>query len=116
MTGTPTDRAARIIARCREIAACSEVPGEITRLFLTPPMHEEHELLRDWMEAAGMTVRVDAIGNLRGFWPGLKPGSPRLLIGSHLATVPNDPASDGILGVVLGVDIIEQLKGQLLPF
>jgi len=116
MTATPTDRAARIITRCREIAACTEVPGEITRLFLTPPMHEVHELLREWMETAGMTVRVDAIGNLRGFWPGLVPGSPRLLIGSHLDTVPNAGAFDGILGVVLGVAIIEELRGALLPF
>jgi allantoate deiminase len=116
MTAPPTDRALRVIARCREIAACTEVPGEITRLFLTPPMHEVHELLRDWMEAAGMTVRIDAIGNIRGFWPGLVPGSPRLLIGSHLDTVPNAGAFDGILGVVLGVAIVEELKGQLLPF
>src|SRR5258708_15938963 len=113
---TNTDRAARIIARCREIANCTEVPGEITRLFLTPPMHEVHELLRGWMEAAGMTVRIDAIGNLRGFWPGLVPGSPRLLIGSHLDTVPNAGAFDGILGVVLGVAIVEELRGDLLPF
>jgi allantoate deiminase len=116
MTFTPTDRAARIITRCREIAACTEVPGEITRLFLTPPMHEVHELLRDWMETLGMTVSVDPIGNLRGFWPGLCPGSTRLLIGSHLDTVPNAGAFDGILGVVLGVAIVEELKGQLLPF
>jgi allantoate deiminase len=116
MTATPTDRAARIIARCREIASCTEVPGEITRRFLTPPMHDVHALLRDWMEAAGMTVQVDAIGNLRGLWPGLKPGSPRLLIGSHLDTVPNAGAFDGILGVVLGVAIVERLRGDLLPF
>jgi allantoate deiminase len=116
MTGTYSDRAARIIARCREIAACTEIPGEITRLFLTPPMHAVHALLRNWMEAAGMTVRVDAIGNLRGFLPGLVPGSPRLLIGSHLDTVPNAGAFDGILGVVLGLAIVEELRGELLPF
>ena len=116
MTGTHTDRSARIIARCREIAACTEVPGEITRLFLTPPMHKVHALLRDWMEAAGMTVRIDAIGNLRGLWPGLAPGSPRLLIASHLDTVPNAGAFDGILGVVLGVAIVEELHSHLLPF
>jgi allantoate deiminase len=116
MTGTYTDRTARIIARCREIAACTEIPGEITRLFLTPPMHAVHALLRNWMEAAGMTVRVDAIGNLRGFLPGLVPGSPRLLIGSHLDTVPNAGAFDGILGVVLGLAIVEELRGELLPF
>jgi allantoate deiminase len=116
MTGTYTDRAVRVIARCREIAACTEVPGEITRLFLTPPMHAVHALLRGWMEAAGMIVHVDAVGNLRGLWPGLVPGSPRLLIGSHLDTVPNAGAFDGILGVVLGVAVIEELRGQHLPF
>jgi allantoate deiminase len=79
-------------------------------------MQKVHALLRDWMEAAGMTVRTDAIGNLRGLWPGLLPGSPRLLIGSHLDTVPNAGAFDGILGVVLGVAIIEELKGRHLPF
>jgi allantoate deiminase len=116
MTGTQTDRAARIIARCREIAACTEVPGEVTRLFLTPPMHEVHKLVRGWMEAAGMTVRVDAVGNLRGLWSGLSPESPRLLIGSHLDTVPNAGAFDGVLGVVLGVAVVEELRDQHLPF
>jgi allantoate deiminase len=116
MTDIPTDRANRIIARCREIAACTEVPGEITRRFLTPPMHKVHALLRDWIETAGMTMSVDAIGNLRGVWPGPNPGAPRLLIGSHLDTVPNAGAFDGILGVVLGVAIVEQLRGALLPF
>jgi allantoate deiminase len=116
MTGTNTDRALQVIARCRKIAACTEIPAEITRLFLTPPMHAVHALMRGWMEAAGMTVRVDAIGNLRGLWPGLTPGSPRLLIASHLDTVPNAGAFDGILGVVLGIAVVEELRGQHLPF
>src|SRR5580704_17384670 len=116
MTGTYTERAAHVIARCREIAACTEVPGEITRLFLTPPMHAVHALLRGWMEAAGMTVHVDAVGNVRGSWAGLASGSPRLLIGSHLDTVPNAGAFDGILGVVLGVAVVEELRGKHLPY
>jgi allantoate deiminase len=116
MTGTYTDRAVRVIARCQEIAACTEVPGETTRLFLTPPMHVVHAMLRGWMEAAGMMVDVDAIGNLRAAWPGHTPNSPRLLIGSHLDTVPNAGAFDGILGVVLGVAIVEELRSQHLPF
>jgi allantoate deiminase len=116
MEGTNTNRATRIIDRCREIASCTEIPGEITRRFLTSPMREVHKLAHGWMENAGMTVQVDAVGNLRGLWPGETPQSPRLLIGSHLDTVPNAGAFDGILGVVLGIAIVEELKGQHLPF
>jgi len=116
MTSTNTDRADRIIARCRQIAACTDVPGETTRLFLSPSMHQVHALLRNWMQEAGMTVHIDSIGNLRGLWPGQTSDAPRLLIGSHLDTVPNAGAFDGILGVVLGVAIIEELHGQHLPF
>jgi len=116
MTSTNTDRADRIIARCRQIAACTDVPGETTRLFLSPSMHQVHALLRNWMQEAGMTVHIDSIGNLRGLWPGQTSDAPRLLIGSHLDTVPNAGAFDGILGVVLGVAIFEELHGQHLPF
>ncbi|HEY6413751.1 MAG TPA: allantoate amidohydrolase [Edaphobacter sp.] len=116
MTTPGTNRAERIIARCREIASFTEVPGETTRTFLSPPMHQVHALLRLWMEAAGMTVHIDPIGNLRGLHSGLTPNAPRLLIASHLDTVPNAGAFDGILGVVLGLAVIEELRGQRLPF
>src|SRR3984957_8571199 len=116
MKSTNIERADCIIARCWPLAACTQVAGHVTRLFLSPPMHDVHALLKNWMEAAGMTVRVDAVGNLRGVWPGLTANSPRLLIGSHLDTVPNAGAFDGILGVVLGIAVVEQLRGQHLPF
>jgi allantoate deiminase len=61
-------------------------------------------------------VHVDAAGNLRGVYPGSEKGAPRLLIGSHLDTVPNAGAFDGILGVVLGVSLVESLGGKRLPF
>ena len=116
MTVTHTERATHVIDRCRQIAGCTEIAGEITRTFLSPPMREVHALLRGWMETAGMQVRVDAAGNLRGVWAGLTPDAPRLVIGSHLDTVPNAGAFDGILGVVMGVSIVEELRGQRLPF
>jgi allantoate deiminase len=105
-----------IIARCRRLADCSEEPGYITRTFLSPPMHEVYALLRGWMEQAGMRVRVDAVGNLRGVYPASRPDAPRLYVGSHLDTVPHAGAFDGILGVVLGVSLVEQLAGKPMPF
>ena len=105
-----------IIARCRAIAELSEQPGRTTRTFLSPPMRDVHRMLRTWMESLGMSVSVDAAGNLRGCYGGVHPDAPRLLIGSHLDTVPNAGAFDGILGVVMGIALIESLGARQLPF
>ena len=113
---THAERAHEAIARCRRLALCTSVPGEITRLSFTPPMHEVHTLLRAWMEAANLAVHIDTAGNLRGLYPAAQPDAPRLLIASHLDTVPNAGAFDGILGVLLGLAMIESLNGQPLPF
>jgi allantoate deiminase len=50
---------------------------------------------------------VDAAGNLRGLRG--SEGVRRLVIASHLDTVPNAGAFDGILGVVLGIALTEVL-------
>ena len=105
-----------IIARCKAIAELSEQPGCTTRTFLSQPMREVHRNLRVWMESLGMSVSVDAAGNLRGYYAGIHPNAPRLLIGSHLDTVPCAGAFDGVLGVVLGIAVVESLNGRRLPF
>src|SRR5208283_5762795 len=61
-------------------------------------------------------VTVDAAGNLRGFYAAAQSSAPRLLIGSHLDTVPNAGAYDGVLGVVIAVALLEALAGRRLPF
>jgi len=113
-------RAQQIIARCRELALVTEVEGETMRTFLSAPMHRAHALLGGWMRAAGMQVHVDAAGNLRGVLRGAANADsdePRLLIGSHLDTIANAGAFDGVLGVVLGVVLVEEVaRGGPLPF
>ncbi len=108
--------AAKIIDRCRKLARFSEEPGCTTRTFLSTPMRDCHREIAGWLEAAGAEVTVDAAGNLRGFYPAATRGARRLLIGSHLDTVPNAGAFDGVLGVVLGVALLEELNGRRLPF
>ena len=100
---------------CRELAACSEEPGFTTRTYLSPPMGDVHARLAGWMERAGMQVRVDAAGNLRGVY-GASSARPPLIIGSHLDTVPCAGAFDGILGVVLGVALVDLLERRPWPF
>ena len=107
----PKLAAAQIITRCRLLATHTETPGETTRTFLSPPMHEVHALLTDWANQAGMQVHIDPIGNLHALFG--HPESPRLLIASHLDTVPNAGPFDGILGVLLGLALVESLPAPL---
>jgi len=102
-----SERAQRAIAECRRIAAMSEEPERITRRFLTSPVREVHALLGQRMEALGMTVSVDAAGNLRGFWQPPNAHGKRFILGSHIDTVPNAGAFDGILGVTMALECVE---------
>ncbi len=108
--------AEEVIVRCEKLATFSEDAGGTRRTFLSPPMRDCHREVSSWMNALGMTVSVDAVGNLRGFFAGTSPAAPRILIGSHLDTVPNAGVFDGILGVVLAVELVESLRGSKLPF
>jgi allantoate deiminase len=93
----------------------SEEVGGTTRRFLTPPVREVHALLHGRMEAIGMNVSVDAAGNLRGRWHPPAGRSKRLIIGSHIDTVPNAGAFDGILGVTLALECAEIAQELKLP-
>jgi allantoate deiminase len=79
-------------------------------------MHDCHREIAGWLEPLKVEVRIDAIGNLRAVYPSADSKAPRLLIGSHLDTVPNAGAYDGVLGVVLAVTLLEGLEGRRLPF
>jgi allantoate deiminase len=105
--------AAQAIERCRSLAEYTVEPGFTTRPFLSEPMRQVHAQLRAWMEQAGLQVHVDAAGNLRGCW---NPTLRRLYVGSHLDTVPRAGAFDGILGVVMGLALVESLESRALPF
>jgi allantoate deiminase len=108
--------AAAVLRRCDELAAFTEEEGRLTRRFATPALWQAGETVRTWMEAAGMEVRRDAIGNLIGR---LGDGERRtLLIGSHLDTVRDAGRYDGVLGVLVAIACLERLRdqGRSLPY
>src|ERR1700682_4302152 len=111
-----TNRAQEVISLCRKLSGFTEEPGHTTRTFLSAPMHDVHRELRSHMERLGMAVSVDAAGNLRGYYAAKEKDAPRLMIGSHLDTVPRAGAFDGVLGVVMGIALVEALAGSRLPF
>jgi len=108
--------ARRVIERCQKLAGFSEETGCTTRTFLSPPMRDCHREIAEWLAPLGIQVKIDAAGNLRALYPAATFGARRLLIGSHLDTVPNAGAYDGILGVVLAVSLLEALSGRNLAF
>jgi allantoate deiminase len=114
-------RAAKIIARCRELASITDIPGQTTRLFLSPATRDAHTLLSWWLRQAGLTPRTDDAGNVRAtrratLTPSSGPDTPTLLLFSHIDTVPNAGAFDGPLGVLLALAAIEELGHTPLPF
>jgi len=84
--------------------------GGIRRLALS----DEDKLVRDWFrkacEAAGLTVSVDAIGNMFATRPGTDMSLPAVAVGSHLDTQPAGGKFDGILGVLAGLEAIRTLN------
>jgi allantoate deiminase len=114
--GKHLNLADKVIARCQRLARFSEDEDGIRRMFLSPSIGECHREISSWMNPLGAQFRVDAAGNFRGFYPGEQSGSPRLILGSHLDTVPNAGAYDGALGVVLAVTLLEALEGRKPPF
>ncbi len=94
----------------------TDIPGETTRLFLSPATRDAHTLVGWWMRQAGLSVRVDDVGNLRGLREATQEDAPTLVLFSHLDTVPNAGAFDGPLGVLLALAAVEELAGEPLPF
>jgi allantoate deiminase len=109
-------RAQEVVSRCQILARFTEDTPRICRTFLSPPMHDCHRQIEDWIRPLGMTVSIDAAGNLHGLYGGTDRDAGRLLVGSHLDTVPDAGAYDGILGVMLAISIVESLEGRRLPF
>ncbi|MFB6160291.1 MAG: Zn-dependent hydrolase [Haloferacaceae archaeon] len=70
------------------------------------------EYLVERMEAAGMTVRVDPVGNVAGRWTpaSADPDAAPVAVGSHIDSVPEGGIFDGPLGVYAGVEAVRAIR------
>jgi allantoate deiminase len=106
------------MARAAALARHSEQPGGLTRQSLSPEYRAAAELVMGWMREAGMSARLDAIGNVAGRYEGDRPGLPCLMLGSHLDTVRDAGRYDGMLGVLSAIECVSALNasGRRLSF
>ncbi|MCW3081514.1 allantoate amidohydrolase [Segetibacter sp.] len=111
-------RAQNIVERINELAAISEDEKGITRTFGTKAFIQGRDKVEWWMQQAGLDIRIDSIGNVRGRFACSQPDAKTFVIASHIDTVANAGKWDGPLGVIIGLDLVEQLSQTktVVPF
>lgn len=84
--------------------------GGVRRLTLTDVDRRARDRFRAECEALGLTVRVDAIGNMFARRAGRDPARLPVLFGSHLDSQPSGGKFDGALGVLAGLEVMRSLN------
>jgi beta-ureidopropionase / N-carbamoyl-L-amino-acid hydrolase len=69
-----------------------------------------HDIVRAIASKMGLEISIDAIGNLSMTLPGQVRSAPRILIGSHLDSVPQGGNYDGAAGVVAGLCALSAMR------
>ncbi|NER82929.1 MAG: Zn-dependent hydrolase [Leptolyngbya sp. SIO1D8] len=107
----------RLMTAIKRLAQVGQLPnGGVQRLAFSPEDCRARQLVQAWMREAGMTVKIDAAGNIIGRYAGRYDAAPPLVTGSHIDTVPNAGHYDGTYGVLAGIEVVRALavRGQRL--
>ena len=101
-----------------QLGAISDDESGLTCAYMTPAHRRTAALIAAWMTDAGMTVHVDAVGNVVGRYAASDAGARTLVTGSHYDTVRNGGKYDGRLGILLPIALVAQLqaRGERLPY
>src|ERR1700741_3282261 len=102
---------ARLWGTIHETAKFGATPkGGVRRLTLGP----EDKQVRDWFrvacEAAGLEVKIDALGSMFGLRKGRDMTKLPVGLGSHLDTQPTGGKFDGVLGTLAALEVVRTLN------
>ena len=104
----------RLMAHIFELATIGGLAnGGVCRLAFSAEDLLGRQQVSTWMQDAGMTVRVDAAGNIIGRYAGWSDRAA-IATGSHIDTVPVGGRYDGVLGVLAGIELVQTLQDQSL--
>jgi allantoate deiminase len=112
--GRSAENVRTLIERFAALSEPGSGPG-VTRLGYSALEREAHAEFAAYMENLGLQVHTDAAGNTIAELPGSDPRLPALGTGSHLDSVPNGGAFDGIAGVVAAMEVARTLTTSMSP-
>ena len=109
--GLPEIDAALLQKRIDELSLITEAPPPaVTRVLFSDADLRGRDYVAGLCQSAGLSLRVDAVGNMFARWEGSAPEAPAVATGSHIDAIPNAGKFDGVVGVLGGVSAIEALQ------
>ncbi len=94
-----------------EMAEIGKTPaGGVCRLALSDEDLAGRNLFIEWCEAAGLSIRVDELGNIFARRAGTDADAAPVLTGSHLDSQPLGGRFDGVYGVMAGLEVVRALN------
>ena len=112
------ERAAKIQQRIEELVLFSDDAHYLNRTFGSQSFIKCGNKIESWMREAGLETQVDNIGNVRGKLNSSNPSAKTFVIASHFDTTINAGKYNGVLGIIMGIDLIENIHVNKisLPF
>jgi ureidoglycolate amidohydrolase len=104
----------RLIAELHTLATITDAEPAangtaVTRIVFTPRDLEARAWLRSLAEEAGLSVRVDAVGNTFFRLEGTDPALAPVATGSHIDAIPHAGMYDGTVGVLGGLEALRAI-------
>ncbi|BAB04480.1 Zn-dependent hydrolase [Halalkalibacterium halodurans] len=101
----------RTLMELAEIGGTSPIDVHgVTRLSLTKTELRARQYVIDLMKDSGLSVQVDAVGNIIGKLEGTDLELPSVMTGSHIDSVPHGGRFDGTLGVLGAIEAVRTMK------
>jgi len=109
--GVPEINGALLQRRIDELSLITEAkPPAVTRVLFSDADLRGRDYVAGLCQSAGLSLRVDAVGNMFARWVGSVPDAAAVATGSHIDAIPNAGKLDGVVGVLGGITAIEALQ------
>lgn len=102
------ERLKRHLEELSEIGKIGETG--VCRLAHSKEDRQAVEVVKGWMEEAGLKAKIDGFGNLIGRIEGSDKDKPILMLGSHIDSQPYGGRFDGTAGALGAIEVVHSFK------